>query len=82
METVRVSLLDGLVLEASITDAEHDDFTVINKAKLLMNSSDEVEFDLSILDNQETVRKALAKKCYLPIYEWEIQDYMACGEEV
>ena len=75
METVRVRLLDGLVLKASIT--EYDDFTVINKAKLLINLSDEVLFDLSILDNQETVRKALAKKCYLPIYEWEIQDYLA-----
>ena len=75
METVRVRLLDGLVLKASIT--EYDDFTVINKAKLLINLSDEVLFDLSIFDNQETVRKALAKKCYLPIYEWEIQDYLA-----
>ena len=75
METVRTRLLDGLVLDASIT--EHDDFTVINKAKLLMNLSDEVLFDLSVLDNRETVRKALAKKCYLPIYEWEVQDYLA-----
>lgn len=75
METVRTRLLDGLVLEASITEC--DDFTVINKAKLLMNLSDEVLFDLSIFDNQETVRKALAKKCYLPIYEWEMQDYLA-----
>ena len=75
METVRTRLLDGLVLEASIT--EYDDFTVINKAKLLMNLSDEVLFDLSVLDNRETVRKALAKKCYLPIYEWEVQDYLA-----
>ena len=78
METVRTRLLDGLVLEASIT--EYDDFTIINKAKLLMNLSDEVLFDLSIFDNQETVRKALAKKCYLPIYEWEMKDYLA-GEE-
>ena len=78
METVQTRLLDGLVLEASIT--EYDDFTVINKAKLLINLSDEVEFDLSIIDNRETVRKALAKKCYLPIYEWEVQDYLA-GEE-
>ncbi|WP_155400215.1 hypothetical protein [Moraxella bovoculi] len=78
METVRTILLDGLVLEASIT--KYDDFTVINKATLLMNLSDEVVFDLSIFDNQETVRKALAKKCYLPIYEWEMQDYLA-GEE-
>ena len=75
METVRVRLLDGLVLKASIT--EYDDFTVINKAKLLINLSDEVLFDLSVFDNQETVRKALAKKCYLPIYEWEMQDYLA-----
>ena len=75
METVRTSLLDGLVLEASIT--KHDDFTVINEAKLLINLSDEVLFDLSIFGNQETVRKALAKKCYLPIYEWEMQDYLA-----
>lgn len=74
METVRTRLLDGLVLEASIT--EYDDFTIINKAKLLMNLSDEVEFDLSILDNRETVRKALAKKCYLPIFKWEMQDYL------
>ena len=75
METVRVRLLDGLVLKASIT--EYEDFTVINKAKLLINLRDEVLFDLSIFDNQETVRKALAKKCYLPIYEWEMQDYLA-----
>ena len=75
METVRTRLLDDLVLEASIT--EYDDFTIINKAKLLMNLSDEVEFDLSIFDNQEMVRKALTKKCYLPIYEWEMQDYLA-----
>ena len=74
METVRTRLLDGLVLEASIT--EYDDFTIINKAALLMNLSDEVLFDLSIFDNQETVRKALARKCYLPIYEWEMQDYL------
>ena len=75
METVRTRLLDSLMLEASIT--EYDDFTVINKAKLLMNLSDEVLFDLSIFDNQETVRKALAKKCYLPIFGWEIEDYLA-----
>ena len=75
METVRTRLLDSLMLEASIT--EYDDFTVINKAKLLMNLSDEVSFDLTIFDNQETVRKALAKKCYLPIFGWEIEDYLA-----
>ena len=75
MGTVRTRLLDGLAIEASIT--EYDDFTVINTAKLIINLSDEVLFDLSIFDNQETVRKALAKKCYLPIYAWEVKDYLA-----
>lgn len=79
METVRTILLDGLVLEASIT--KYDDCTLVHSASMLMNRYDEVVFDLSIFDNQETVRKALAKKCYLPIYEWEMQDYLA-GEEV
>lgn len=74
METVRTRLLDGLVLEASIT--EYDDFTLVHSASLLMNRYDEVLFDLSIFENRETVRKALAKKCYLPIYEWEMQDYL------
>lgn len=74
METVRARLLDGLVLEASIT--EYDDFTVINKSKLLINLSDEIVLDLSIFDNQELVRKALNKKLNLPIFEWEVSDYL------
>ena len=74
METVRTRLLDWIVLEAKFTG--YDDFSVIHSASILMNRYDEVQIDLSIKENQEKVRKALAKKCYLPIYEWEMQDYL------
>lgn len=74
MAVVRRRILDGLVLQASIT--EYDDFEIINEAKLLLNTSDEIVLDLSIFDNQELVRKALNKKLNLPIFEWEVSDYL------
>ncbi|WP_155399896.1 hypothetical protein [Moraxella bovoculi] len=76
METVRTRLLDWIVLEVKFTD--YDDFSVIHSASLLVNRYDEVQIDLSIKENQEKVRNAVYNKgCYQPIYEWEMQDYLA-----
>lgn len=74
MAVVRRRMLDGLVLQASIT--EYDDFEIINEAKLLLNTSDEIVLDLSISDNQELVRKTLSTKLILPLFEWEVSDYL------
>lgn len=68
-------------VEADVT--EHDEYTVIHSAKICFNRFIEVVLDLDLAENQDLVKKAFSKKCYLPLLEYEVAGYeqALAGEE-
>ncbi|OPH36264.1 hypothetical protein [Moraxella equi] len=60
-------------VEVEVT--EYDEYTVIHTAKLCFNRFGEITLDLDLAENQDLVKKAFSKKCYLPLLEHEVAGY-------
>ena len=60
-------------VQADVT--EYDEYTVIHTAKLCFNRFSEISLDLDLVENQDLVKKAFSKKCYLPLLEHEVAEY-------